>query len=94
MLFPDSAGITRTAFAAGFPGRSGLSVFLPANSVRLSGTRTPPDGSTVGNLDTFHPDFLLVIWLVYGRKPPFLTVSPDCNFEPVRTYPIVIFGIV
>ena len=42
MFFPDSAGITRTVFAAGFPGRSGLSVFLPANSVRLSGTRTPP----------------------------------------------------
>lgn len=53
-----------------------------------------PDGSTVGNLDTFHPDFLLVIWLVYGRKPPFLTVSPVCNFEPVRTYPIIIFVIV
>ena len=45
----------------------------------------------MGNLDTFHPDFLLVIWLVYGREPPFLTVSPFCKFEPVRTYPIIIF---
>ena len=40
-----------------------------------------PDGSAVGNLDTFHPDFLLVIWLVYGRKPPFLTVSPILFFS-------------
>lgn len=50
-----------------------------------------PDGSTVRNLDTFHPDFLLVIWLVYCREPPFLTVLPVCKFEPVRTYPIIIF---
>ena len=50
--------------------------------------------SAVGNLDTFHPDFLRAVWLVYGRKPPFLTVSPVCKFEPVRTYPIMIFVIV
>ena len=53
-----------------------------------------PDGSAVRNLDAFHPDFLLAVWLVYGWEPPFLTVSPVCNFEPVRTYPIMIFVIV
>ena len=39
-----------------------------------------PDGSAVGNLDTFHPDFLLNFWLVYGWEPPFLTVSPISIF--------------
>lgn len=39
-----------------------------------------PDGSAVGDLDTFHPDFLLVIWLVYGWEPPFLTVLPISIF--------------
>ena len=53
-----------------------------------------PDGSAVRNLEAFHPDFLLAVWLVYGRKPPFLTISPICNFEPVRTYPIMIFVVV
>lgn len=53
-----------------------------------------PDGSAVRNLDTFHPNFLLAVWLVYGRKPPVLTVSPVCNFEPIRTYSIIIFVIV
>ena len=48
-----------------------------------------PDGSALRNLDAFHPDFLFAVWLVYGRKPPFLTVSPVCNFEPIRTYPII-----
>lgn len=52
-----------------------------------------PDSPAVRNLDTFHPDFLLDAWLVYGRGPPFLTVSPVCKFEPVRTYPIIILKI-
>ena len=39
-----------------------------------------PDGSAVGNLDMFHPDFLLVFWLVYGWEPPFLTVLPISIF--------------
>ena len=36
--------------------------------------------SAAGNLDTFHPDLLVVVWLIYGRKPPFLTVSPIMIF--------------
>lgn len=51
------------------------------------------DGPAVRNLDTFHSDFLFVVWLVYGQRPPFLTVLPVCKFEPVRTYPIIILKI-
>ena len=36
--------------------------------------------SAAGNLDTFYPDLLVVVWLIYGRKPPFLTVSPIMIF--------------
>ena len=41
MLFPDSAGLTRTVFPAGFPGRSMLLTYLPGNNVRFPGTQIP-----------------------------------------------------
>lgn len=40
-----------------------------------------PNRSAVGNLDTFRFDLLGVVWLVYGREPPFLTDLPVMNIS-------------